>query len=58
MAPIATLANERIQGYIPDDSAYGHETFQILDSRLKPGCAERGITDAVVALETAYLNGR
>ena len=55
---IVTLANERIQGYIPDDSSYGHETFQILDSRLKPGCAERGITDAVVTLETDYLNGR
>jgi len=55
---IVTLANERIQGYIPDDSAYGHETFQILDSRLKPGCAERGITDAVVALEADYLNSR
>ena len=55
---IATLANERIGGYVPDDSAYGHETFQVLLSNFKPGCAERGITDAVVELETDYLNGR
>jgi hypothetical protein len=55
---IATLANERIGGYMPDDSAYGHETFQVLNSNFKPGCAERGITDAVVDLETNYLNGR
>jgi len=55
---IATLANERIGGYVPDDSAYGHETFQVLQSTFKPGCAERAITDAVVDLETDYLNGR
>jgi neutral ceramidase len=55
---IATLANERVPGYIPDDSAYGHETFQVLDSTLKPGCAERGIADAVVAMEADYLNAR
>ena len=54
---IATLANERIGGYVPDDSAYGRETFQVLLSNFKPGCAERGITDAVVELETDYLNG-
>jgi hypothetical protein len=54
---ITTLANERIGGYVPDDSAYGHETFQVLLSNFKPGCAERGITDAVVDLETDYLNG-
>lgn len=54
---IATLANERIGGYVPDDSAYGHDTFQVLQSNFKPGCAERAITDAVVDLETDYLNG-
>ncbi len=55
---IVTLANERVPGYIPDDASYGHQTFQVLLSALKPGCAEAGITNAVVDLETQYLNGR
>lgn len=53
---IATIANIRVGGYIPDDASYGHETFQVLNSYLKPGCAERGITSAVVNLENAYLD--
>lgn len=52
---LTTIANERVQGYIPDDASYGHQTFQVLGARLKPGCAERGITDAVVDLENTYL---
>ncbi len=44
-------------GYIATDDAYGRYTFQVLGSRLKPGCAERGIQDAGVALLTQYVNG-
>jgi hypothetical protein len=52
---ITTLANERMNGYIPDDASYGHSTFQVLNSTLQPGCAETGITNAIVELETQYL---
>jgi neutral ceramidase len=55
---ITTLANVRVPGYIPDDASYGHQTFQVLLSALKPGCAEMGITNAIVDMETQYLNGK
>ncbi|WP_020388863.1 neutral/alkaline non-lysosomal ceramidase N-terminal domain-containing protein [Kribbella catacumbae] len=43
-----TLANGRAaSGYIPDDESYGHQTFQVLGSRVKPGCAEDGIADGI-----------
>ena len=46
-----TLANGRAaSGYIPDDEAYGHLTFQVLGSRVKPGCAEDGIADGISQL--------
>ena len=54
---IVTLANTRIHGYIYDDASSGHQSFQVLNSPFKPGCAERGITDAIVDLETQYMNG-
>lgn len=43
-------------GYIPDDAAFGHYTFQVLGSRLKPGCAEDGITDGIAGLVSEYLS--
>ncbi|MEV6106491.1 neutral/alkaline non-lysosomal ceramidase N-terminal domain-containing protein [Streptomyces sp. NPDC051940] len=46
-----TLANGRAaSGYIPDDESYGHQTFQVLGSRLKPGCAEDAIADGIADL--------
>lgn len=46
-----TLANGRAaSGYIPDDESYGHLTFQVLGSRLKPGCAEDAIADGIATL--------
>jgi neutral ceramidase len=30
-------------GYIYSDAAYSHLTFQVIGSRLKPGCAEEQI---------------
>ena len=54
---IATLANERVGGYVPDDASYGHQTFQVINSSLKPGCAQTGIVDAVVKLQSQYLEG-
>ena len=37
-------------GYIPNDESFSHETFEVLGSRLKPGCAEDGIVDGLVGL--------
>ena len=43
---VVTLANGRADsGYIPNDAAFGAFTFQVLSSRLKPGCAETAIVD-------------
>jgi neutral ceramidase len=44
---VVTLANGFAgSGYVPSDEAYGHNTFQVLDTHLKPGCAENGIVNA------------
>jgi hypothetical protein len=52
---IVTLANGRANsGYIPDDASFGAYTFQVLSSRLKPGCAEQGIADGLTDLLTRY----
>jgi hypothetical protein len=52
---MVTLANGRANsGYIPNDAAFGAYTFQVLGSRLKPGCAEQGIADGLADLVTRY----
>lgn len=53
---MVTLANGMANsGYIPDDTAFGALTFQVLGSRLKPGCAEtaivNGLTDLIEGTE-------
>jgi hypothetical protein len=46
-----TLANGRANsGYVPNDTSFGAYTFQVLGSRLKPGCAEDGIVNGLVDL--------
>lgn len=48
---VVTLANGFANsGYVPTDEAYGHNTFQVLDTQLKPGCAESGIVNAALDL--------
>jgi hypothetical protein len=48
---MATLTNGMAQtGYIPSDEAFGRNVFQVLSSRLKPGCAEAGIVNGLVDL--------
>lgn len=37
-------------GYVPNDSAFGAYTFQVLSSRLKPGCAETVIVNGLLDL--------
>lgn len=48
---LVTPANGRANsGYVPDDTSFGAYTFQVLGSRLKPGCAEDGIVNGLVDL--------
>jgi neutral ceramidase len=37
-------------GYIPHDAAFGYDTFEVVSSRLKPGCAESSITEGLLDL--------
>lgn len=46
---MATLTNGMAQsGYIPSDEAFGYHTFEVLSSRLKPGCAESSIVNGLL----------
>ena len=46
---MATLTNGMARsGYIPNDAAYGMYTFEVLSSRLKPGCAETSIVNGIL----------
>jgi len=48
---MATLTNGAARsGYIPDDESFGKYTFEVLSSRLKPGCAESAIVNGIVGL--------
>jgi len=48
---VVTLANGMANsGYIPNDAAFGALTFQVLGSRLKPGCAETAIVNGLLDL--------
>jgi len=48
---VVTLANGAANsGYIPNDTAFGAYTFQVLGSRLKPGCAEDAIVNGTLNL--------
>ncbi len=51
---MVTLANGMANsGYIPNDAGFGALTFQVLGSRLKPGCAETAIVDGLLDLSEA-----
>jgi hypothetical protein len=48
---MATLTNGMANsGYIPDDASFGHNTFEVLSSRLQPGCAETKIVDGIIEM--------
>ena len=48
---MATLTNGSARsGYIPDDASFGKYTFEVLWSRLQPGCAESSIVTGIVNL--------
>jgi neutral ceramidase len=42
-------------GYVPDDAAYVQQTFQVINTNLKEGCAEKGIVNAMVDMVNNYL---
>jgi len=51
---MVTLANGMANsGYIPNDTAFGALTFQVLGSRLKLGCAETAIVNGLLDLMSA-----
>ncbi len=46
---VVTIANGTARsGYIPSDDAFVRYTFQVLGSRLKPGCAEDAIVNGLL----------
>jgi neutral ceramidase len=48
---MATLTNGSApSGYIPNDAAFAYNTFEVVSSRLKPGCAETAIVDGLLDL--------
>jgi hypothetical protein len=48
---MATLTNGMApSGYIPNDAAFGYNTFEVVSSNLKPGCAETAIVDGLLDL--------
>jgi neutral ceramidase len=48
---MATLTNgSASSGYIPNDAAYGMLTFEVVSSRLQPGCAESAIVNGILDL--------
>jgi neutral ceramidase len=48
---MATLTNGSARsGYIPDDASFGKYTFEVLSSRLQPGCAEASIVNGILSL--------
>jgi neutral ceramidase len=48
---MVTLTNGTANsGYIPNDGAFGYNTFEVLSSRLQPGCAENAIVNGLLDL--------
>jgi hypothetical protein len=48
---MTTLTNGSARsGYIPDDASYGKYTFEVLSSRLQPGCGESAIVNGILSL--------
>jgi neutral ceramidase len=48
---MVTLTNGTANsGYVPHDAAFGFNTFEVLSSRLQPGCAEKSIVNGLLDL--------
>ena len=46
---VVTHANGS-SGYLPDDAAYDQASYEIVTTRVKPGCAEDGIVNTLLAM--------
>jgi neutral ceramidase len=56
---MATLTNGAARsGYIPDEASFGKQTFEVLSSRLQPGCAESGIVNGILSLIDSARDSR
>jgi hypothetical protein len=48
---MVTLTNGTANsGYVPHDGGFGYNTFEVLSSRLQPGCAENAIVNGLLDL--------
>ena len=56
LMPVSQANGSAGSGYIPDDASFSHNTFQVLGSRLQPGCAENGIAGAALELVSGVMN--
>jgi hypothetical protein len=45
-------------GYIPHDAAFGNYTFEVVSSKLKPGCAESAIVNGMLDMMYGSLQRR
>ena len=55
---MVTIADGRADsGDVPDDESFGHNSFQVLGSKLKVGCAESSIADGLAGMIGDYLKG-
>jgi len=52
---LTSTGQGRGPGYVPNDAAYGEQTFQVLRARDKQGCAERAIIEGLTELITDYI---
>jgi hypothetical protein len=58
-AMMVTLTNGMARsGYIPNDAAFGYNTFEVVSSRLKPGCAENAIVNGLLDLMDEVRAGK
>ena len=54
--PITLTNGSARLGYTPNDASFSHNTFQVLGSRLKAGCAEGAIVDTALELLGQTMN--
>ena len=56
---MVTLTNGTANsGYVPNDAAFGYNTFEVLSSRLQPGCAEKSIVNGLLQLMDVTSGGQ
>jgi hypothetical protein len=50
-----THANGTV-GYVPDDSSYPRQTFEVLSSPFKAGCTEPSIVNGLIGMMKSYAD--